>query len=1119
MAHPADHKFRTQITYDTDTSYFVEAGAGSGKTFLLVQRLITLLIDDGVALNRLAAITFTEKASEELVNRLRTALTEVEQTGRLQVHGDYREFKAPDARDRARRALGDLPGAAIETLHSFCLRLISMYPLAVGVPPTVRKSSDLGASFNALLRAESTMQFIDQVVTSPEGMADEIRGLNIGVEPTVVAEAIDWLLAAGMTSGNIEEIALFMDDHWGELSTDPKEPASGGALPEKQELDKAYVTEVVSDLQEIAALCTNESDKWYQEKLAPTIDYVAELIRQPGDLITGADRELFSKVGRGGANGNWKEPVKDVKARFSAHADTWSRRALGPVSYHAGVLRRLLTALTLRDADQRRRTGELEYHDMIYLAARLVDNPEVCKALSQHFRMIAIDEFQDTDPAQLDIINKIVAGQPGHRFTVGDPKQSIYRFRRADLDTYLTAREAAEQHGEVLKLTANFRSDQAVVGAINSLFAGMFDNLPEPNPALPASPKAVPYVAMDATSAAPGYVAFLCPEYDEADAELSILDHQRAELNHIAAAVRQAYAGTLIGTPVPLNDIAVLVPTHNNALAVVEKLTADGIPAITEGSQKVYTAPEIENLTSILRAIADPANRLATTIALRSPSFGLSDQDLADAAQARFAGSELADDHPYTLATTTLKALQRDAQRTDVATTVRAVVKAVGLIPDLAATGDELAIRRVQRVIFDAQVFSEETNAGLNAFLRWTVEQADDRDGASDPVLDDGSEAVRVMTVHASKGREFPVVILGGLAGSDSSRAGAVGFHPVTRAVEFKFKDIATAGYDAFKEYDKLADQAEAVRRHYVAATRAEHALVVPLELKRNKQGTQYMKTKGKPFAEVVAPLNPDGLVLPPESDHLAAISPSQFGDATVEIALPETPQPDLERITEEFQARQEHRFNNASDSGGRKLTATTIAHAHPETEDIGHGASSLRAVASNNGWIKAAGQPEVRRIGDHSGYGSVFGTVVHDLMDAYTTDAHVPTDAVNIAGIHELDSELIPAAIRAVRALAAHPIVAGAFEGTHHREIPVISTVGGIAVDGIIDLLYFDDVAGGWVIADYKTDAYASSQLVDDYFTQLQIYAHLLGEKWKIVRCELLFIRGDEVEVRTLNL
>ena len=146
MTIPADQALRDKITYDTDTSYFVEAGAGSGKTFLLVQRLITLLIDEDVPLSKLAAITFTEKAAEELVNRLRAALTEVEQTGQLEVPGAHREFTAADARDRTRRALGDLPGAAIETLHSFCLRLISMYPLEVGVPPTVRKSSDLAAS-------------------------------------------------------------------------------------------------------------------------------------------------------------------------------------------------------------------------------------------------------------------------------------------------------------------------------------------------------------------------------------------------------------------------------------------------------------------------------------------------------------------------------------------------------------------------------------------------------------------------------------------------------------------------------------------------------------------------------------------------------------------------------------------------------------------------------------------------------------------------------------------------------------------------------------------------------------------------------------------------------------
>lgn len=1112
MTIPADQALRDKITYDTDTSYFVEAGAGSGKTFLLVQRLITLLIDEDVPLSKLAAITFTEKAAEELVNRLRAALTEVEQTGQLEVPGAHREFTAADARDRARRALGDLPGAAIETLHSFCLRLISMYPLEVGVPPTVRKSSDLAASFNAVLRAESTLTFIDQVVTDPEGMAEEIRALDIGVEPTVVAEAIDGLLAAGMSTKNIEDIALFMDEHWGELSTDASNPASGGALPEKQVMDKAYVHEVLADLRAIAALCTNESDKLYQKIILPAINYVESMTHHPEETIIGADVEPFTKPGNLGAGGNWDKPTIEIRDRYKEHIKQWSQRARGPLSYYAAVLRRLIAALTLRDADKRRRSGELEYHDMIYLAARLVEKPEVCDALSQHFRMVAIDEFQDTDPAQLEIVDKIVADQPGHLFTVGDPKQSIYRFRRADLDTYLTAREKAEDEGNVLKLTANFRSRHDVVGAINSLFAGMFDNLKETNPAQ-GEPRAVPYVTMDAFSEKPGHVEFLCRPYDEADQGLDTADFKKAELNDIAAAVRRAHAGEITGEPVALNDIAVLVPVHADALAVAEKLTKDEIPARTETSQKVYAAPEIENLTSILRAIADPANLMATTVAVRTPSFGLSDEVLAEAAQARFEGLTLADDHPHTIAMGKLHALQKEAKRADVGDTVRNVVEKLGVIPDLAATGDEMGIRRVQRVIHDAEVFSDETNAGLNSFLRWTLEQATDRDGAADPVLDDGSDAVRVMTVHASKGREFPVVILGGLAGDDRALVSPLGFHPVTRAIEFKFKEIFTPGYEDFEHYDKRADEAEAVRRHYVAATRAEHALVVPLELKRIKGGKAYRKTKGKPFADVVAPLDTDGSVLPPESDYINVTTPAEFGDAEVTIRQPVGKKPDLEAIEEKFNESKEYRSRVRTAEG--KLTATAIAHADQENET----ATALRTLATDNGWLRAANQPGLDVVGDNTGYGSVFGTVVHDLMDTYTDDAQVDSEAANLAGIHDLDQELIPTAARAARALAAHPIVQGAFAGRHHREIPVISKMGSVAVDGIIDLLYFDEDAGGWVIADYKTDAYASAKLVDEYFTQLQLYAHLLGSQWKIVRLELLFVRGDQVEVRTLQL
>ena len=162
---PKDQAQRNAIIYDTHVSHFVEAGAGSGKTALLVERMLTLLIEEDIPLSRIAAITFTVKAAEELVKRLRLALTEVEGKAQFTRFKSVRSFESDMAQERARQALADLPGAAIETLHSFCLRLIRMYPLEVGVPPEVTKADELESGFASVLRAEGVMSFIDRIIS------------------------------------------------------------------------------------------------------------------------------------------------------------------------------------------------------------------------------------------------------------------------------------------------------------------------------------------------------------------------------------------------------------------------------------------------------------------------------------------------------------------------------------------------------------------------------------------------------------------------------------------------------------------------------------------------------------------------------------------------------------------------------------------------------------------------------------------------------------------------------------------------------------------------------------------------------------------------------------------
>ncbi len=422
---PPDQAARHRIATDLDTTLFVEAGAGSGKTTALVGRVVALVTSGTVELRNVAAITFTEKAGAELRDRVRRELQTV-------AEGD-----GPEA-DRCRTAMAQLDGAAIGTLHSFAQRLLSEHPVEARLPPKVEVLDEVSS---AVAFDRRWTRVLDQLLEDPT------------LERTILL-----LHAANVDPPKLRSLALAFERSW-DLVEDlvPEQCAEPPSVADG-------IPKVLSELARLAELtveCIDPSDKLLLS-LHEFADFAEELHAVGTD-----DLDLLAALGGVpkhrrtiGKAPSWRGCKDQVHAQLAvvvATVESIHRRVLDGCAHHLGSA---LRAKTLEAADQRREAGTLEFHDLLVLARKVlrdpVQGPIVRASLHDRYQRLLLDEFQDTDPIQIELAVRIAAADPpaadqnlwgdvevapGRLFVVGDPKQSIYRFRRADIGVFIAARD------------------------------------------------------------------------------------------------------------------------------------------------------------------------------------------------------------------------------------------------------------------------------------------------------------------------------------------------------------------------------------------------------------------------------------------------------------------------------------------------------------------------------------------------------------------------------------------------------------------------------------------------------------------------------------------------------
>ena len=1039
---------------------FVEAAAGSGKTRSLVERVVALVATGTTPLERLAAITFTEKAAAELRDRIRGRLEEVAR--------DRSRDQAQ--RTRCEEALEQVDMAAISTLHAFAQRLLGHHPIEAGLPPHLEVLDEVAA----------------QIDFEQRWQAHRRRMLD---DPSL-ARTLRLARTLGIDLDALRQLADAFTKNW-DLASDPTRVP--WTVTEPPEVSVAELLARFEELSGRAEECTEPADRllaYIHEEVAP---YIARLRQAPDEdeqLRLLGETPPTLKAGRLGSKNNWPDiaGVRDAVAELRGARERIRDQVLHGVAHPLAASTR---DFAVDAAEGRRADGRVNFHDLLVLSRELLRGPagpEVRQALRQRYERLLLDEFQDTDPIQIELAVLLAATdddasqrqwpdtptEEGRLFFVGDPKQSIYRFRRADIALYLQAREVFADRQPV-ELVTNFRSAPTLISWINHVFERLIQ------PAEGSQPNYQPLrAAPNSVDPDAGPVVGIVgqkPARDDANAA----DLRAAEAAAVADAARAAVAegwqvretdadGEMSQRPATLGDIAILLPTRTSLPALEEALDERGIAYRAESSSLVYSTSEVRDVMAVLRAIADPTDQLSLAAALRSPVFGCGDDDLVEYGVVHGGRLDLTcdppegvpADHAVAEALTFLRRLHRAATWSSPSELLDRLYRERQLFEAGHATSRPRDVwRRLRFVADQARAWSEAEGRGLRAYLDWVKLQASEASRAGEAILPEtDDDAVRIMTVHAAKGLEFPIVMLSGASAQPHSRRGVGVVWPPSGPVGIDFGSAAkTEEYRDFLPVDEQMRHHERVRLLYVACTRAKDHLVVSLH--RNREAPRAEKATN---AELLADAAADAPA------HTVLSEPAAVEETAAAAATP----PALLLSHDDWREQRDDALRPSRRP--RMIAATNAArllHRTPDAADQDDPLSLGSATAQKRGYGPAIGRA----------VHAVLQTVDLDTGDGLDDSVRAQAAAEGVTG-RERDVAFL------VRSALAAPAVKASRDRPRWRETYVATRVADTTVEGYVDLLYRSEP--GLTVVDYKaaSDSDDLDALVAHYRAQGAAYA-----------------------------
>lgn len=1057
---PRDQAARDAIERDLDRSLLVEAAAGSGKTECLARRMAAGIAAGIYEVEGMAAVTFTRKAAAEL-------------RGRFQLELERRLGQEADGarRQRIGRALQGLERLFAGTIHAFCAHLLRERPVEAGVAPGFTEQDE---AEDQEFSRRAWRDFLDR---------ERARGA-----PALVA-----LEEAGLRAGDLDAVFRTVCT-FADVEFPPGDAGPPELEPARRELEEFWTA--------LAAELPPEMDPRTRCRLQRAALRYRQIrgVVQPrrladlAELLEVWDRDLSVTM----TWWRWGADARARRDRLTRLVTGFTERTVGPFlgawrRYRYRLAVTLLAAGRDFAAEARRRADVLNYGDLLLVAARLLrEHPGVRAALRARVRWLFVDEFQDTNPLQAEVILLLAAGpdaggdwrrarpRPGALFVVGDPKQAIYRFTGADIETYTQVRRIIEDSGgRVVTLTTSFRARPALCQWANRVFRSPEFFPAEATPRQPAFQGLDPYREADGAVGGPAAPARGCPRRGSGGAlgvatlttpatveSKEVAEHEaRAIARYIRAEVdagRRRWSDFLV-----LTWKKAALPVYAAALDVLH------VPAVVSGAVAFTRSREVAILAGLLRVLADPDDGVALVGVLRGPLFGLGDPELfryRRAGGAFLLTAPLADDAagPVAGAVRRLQALYRLTRLLPAPAAVARVLEDTGLLaravaatPGGAEAGDLVhALDRVRQVTEAGGSLADAATALAEDLVTPEVESL--------PLEPGRRDVVRVMNLHKAKGLEAAVVFLADPLGGVRLRADVRVARDGPRPQGwFQIERIRDHWRDVLAEPEGWADheaaelgwlEAEVTRLLYVAATRARDLLVV------GRWAGPARARRGRPPARPWAALE------------------RVLGEAE-ELAVP-------------------------GDVGAPE----------PDPGDLGPGARAA-AAAARGASLEAARRPSWRvesvtgtahRAGPYGhplqagrtrepDTGLAWGALVHALLEAAMRGPRRDREHLaRVAGWLAVGNpelrRVIPEALDTVERVMAGDFWRRAAAAAECQvEVPFAAAVAGEGggppevLHGVIDLAF--RTGEGWALIDYKTDQLPLAALADRYAAQVAAY------------------------------
>jgi ATP-dependent helicase/nuclease subunit A len=1117
----ADAADRRAAVTTFDRSVVVTAGAGTGKTTLLIERLVHLLLrnPEPLKITELVALTFTNKAADELKLRLRqrlqafleieldrepvSALERTTSAETQEIIALYRLLK-DELESRVQDALRNLERSDLGTIHSFAANLLRLYPLEAGLDPQFHE--DDGSAFELLFDQQWSL-WLDQELSLGSARAAEWQ--------TILSRCrLDHVkaLAKSLATENVD-----LRQNTDDVTTIP-----------------AALRDWLSQLENRATILLDRhpEDRLNEKLLRAAHATISNFNRLGQKLERNSEISiLLSEKSLNPTTKGWSpEDIKEAQVIVRA-----AKGLAGVDSELIGILWRLLVTYAADFRERFVREGHVSFEGLLVRARNLVrDHARVRADLKRRYRAILLDEFQDTDPIQYEILLYLAEqpGQtatdwrrvklvPGKIFVVGDPKQSIYAFRRADIEAYLEIVEKViqAQDGIECRLTTNFRSNRTILEGVNSVFANLIQAQhglqPHYIPLYPAPDR------MSASTTIPKLLVRKIISAHDMDAESA----RRLEGESLARWLKEA----VLGKAMILNsrgdqalaqskDVAILLRKLTDIHDYLLPLRREGIRYVVEGERNFYAAKEIIDAVSLLRAVENPYDRLALVGVLRSPVGGLTDQQIYDLHRQNLlnynaAGKLLGKNFPPSLSEL-YDALARLHEETRALAIGAAIAHVFATLPvELLAAGyfhGEQAVANLQKLAREAELLGREGMTTLKESIRQLEKRVlEIKDEGESALAEEHLDAVRIMSIHKAKGLEFPIVILAGChAGVEGGRpadAEAL-FDWSTGLTGVRIGQISDLAGVYIAEKSRLRTAEEHKRLLYVAMTRAREHLVISCAPGSRRSAGSFLAMLDSTLDQRIS-LAHKSETIPVGKGTIEIEVVSAILTAPSTSRKPASPAADVN--WQSFMECWRRRADNYASTLQTPPFVTPSRLKHQEQA------------------LTEAGD----RI-DGDVYGRtpalVLGDLAHrflqrwDFADDLTRFEHALHDWLAHAlstesesSLAQIESELQRIFAGFIRSSAYSEVAGSRILG---REVPLVMPWNGQIMEGIIDLIY--ETNGLLYLADYKTDKIAQAELsqgVERYRSQAEIYLKAVEQSLgrSPAAFKLIFLRlGKAVEL-----